>query len=359
MQELKNEDVKKFREWSEGNRELFELFCLCKKCNIKTFSSCGGHPIENLEEVAEHGVDPYVAIVLDSNSINYIEKIISELRDVSEVEIDVGYMKAIDTKCFDVHALPSNCSEIFYKMKLGIMKQQLIERGEKFEKKKPRSLHTYFKERQLIDGAKKIVHASDTELSKIEQNEYMLNSISNAFKKFCGNISLVRYFKTEISIPKAFMTLYEKYGKLQKQYVPDEITCFEDIRAHVINSQFRDAPVDLCVRPELENEVNKTVWGNIQQRLLIELQSRGIPFEVEHHSRNHDSSYYTRAEKSEDGLGRYIIDIPEGLEHSSKDNLVDSRDLFEYVYSMMHEYRHVMQRKEYCFGTKDTEEKLC
>lgn len=356
MNELTKEDIQNFKKWSEGNRELFELLYWCKKYNITTFSSCGGHPMEDYYEVEEHGVDPYISIVIDSSSVKYIEKIISELRDVSEVEMQAGYMKSINKRNFDIHALPSNCSEVFHKIKLGIIKQQLSERGEYFIEKNPKNILTYLKERQLINGTKKIEKSSDTELSKIKQDEFSLSSISNEFKNFRGNISTIRYFKTGITIPKRFLDLYEKYGKWQKQYNPEQITCYEDLRTQIINNEFEDVSVDLCVNQELQEEINQKVWDNVKQSLINELQSKGIPFEVERHSRDKDSSYYTRAEKLPDGSGKYYIDIPNGLEYSTKDNPFDSRDLFEYVYSMMHEYRHIMQRKEYCFGTKETEE---
>lgn len=265
-------------------------------------------------------------------------------------------MKAINTKCFDIHALPSNCSEFFYKIKLGIIKQQLRERGEYLgEKKTQISLET-LTEKRLVNVAKKIEKSRDVKLSRFKQEEYSISSISNKFKKFRGDITLMRYFETENTVPKDFMKLFEKYGKWQKQYTPSEISCFEDMRAQVINSRFQDVPVDLCVTYELENEVNQIVWNNLKQNLLSELQSRGIPFEIEHHSRDKDSSYYTRAKKLPDGSGKYYIDIPDGLKYSTKDNSFDSRDLFEYVYAMMHEYRHVVQRREYLFGTNATEE---
>lgn len=344
MNELTNEDVKNFKEWSEGNRELFELLCWCRKCNVKTLASCGGHEFEDAEE---HGVEPYIAMTLDGNFINYLKDVISELRDVEEIVMEEG----LNTKDFIIRSDPSNCSEVFYKIKLAIIKHQMQERGDNFIEKKARSGYRSIKEQQLLKSAKKLESSYDDKIPY-----YKLDTRSKGYYEFRNGISWGRWFGTGITIPKKFMKLYEKYGKLQKKYEPTSLTCWEDIRTYIINNEYENPPVDLYVRPELEGEINQKVWDFVKQNLIEELKSRGIGFDVKYHDRSMDSSYYVNDEKIEDGIGRYIIDIPQGQEYSNSENPFNNIDLFEYVYNVFHEYKHVMQRKEYIYDAKDTDE---
>ncbi len=344
MSNITNEDINNFIEWSEENRELFELLCWCKKNDINTLASCGGH---EFEEAEEHGVEPYIVLALDDNSIKYVGEIISELSDVQEIMIEEG----LNSKNFIVRSNPSNCSEVFYKIKLAIIKHLMREHGERFGEKS-QSGYRYIKGQQILNGAKKIQRSQTNKVPY-----YKMDTREKDFYEFrSGSISWGRWFGTGITIPKKFMKTYKKYSKLQKKYEPTTFECWEDIRTYVINTEYDNPPVDLYVRPELEEKIEQQVWDFVKQNLLDELQSKGTPFEVRYHERKRDSSYYTNDEKNENGIGKFIIKIPKGQEHSNSENPYDGRDLFEFVYSIFHEYKHIMQRKEYKYEVRDSKE---
>lgn len=135
-----------------------------------------------------------------------------------------------------------------------------------------------------------------------------------------------------------------------------EINGWEDLRGKIIEEEFSDVPIDSRNTTEFEQNVNARVWENIRESLLEELQGRGIPFRITHHNINDDTSYWTRNERGIDGKGVYEIDIPIGQEFSNDKNPYDERDLFGIVYSLFHEYKHIMQREYSIYNPINTTE---
>lgn len=135
-----------------------------------------------------------------------------------------------------------------------------------------------------------------------------------------------------------------------------EINGWEDLRKKVIEEEFSNVPMDSRNNAEFERRVNARVWENIRERLLGELQGRGISFGTIEHDINESTTYWTRDERGLDGKGVYEIEIPIGQEFSNNQNPFDERDLFGIVYSLFHEYRHIEQREHSIYNPINTEE---
>jgi hypothetical protein len=107
---------------------------------------------------------------------------------------------------------------------------------------------------------------------------------------------------------------------------------------------------------KLEQSVNARVWENIRKKMITELQSRGITFETRLHDIKRDSGYYMFDKKDKDGNPIYTIMMPDGQELSDNQNPFDERDLFSFVYSLFHEYKHILQREDSVYHIQQVNE---
>ena len=120
-------EIKNFKKWSEGNKELFKLFVALNKLNIKTLTSCGGH--NNRMAI------PCLAIEIDNNSLPYFKRIIAEIRDIDDIWIAYHYNlpillenKSIKdiTKSFHIYGTNSNCYELFYRTRKSLTNTKAV-----------------------------------------------------------------------------------------------------------------------------------------------------------------------------------------------------------------------------------------
>ncbi|MBO5348934.1 MAG: hypothetical protein J6A89_03835 [Clostridia bacterium] len=137
-----------------------------------------------------------------------------------------------------------------------------------------------------------------------------------------------------------------------------EINSWEDLRRKVIDEEFSDVPMQSRNTSEFEINVNARVWENIRTELLSKLRGGGIQFAIKHHDIHRDTGYYAYDEKGSDGKGIYTIDMPDGLEFSNFENPFDERDLFARVYSLFHEYKHILQREGSIYNIQITPENM-
>ena len=85
MKVLSEEDKKNFLEWSEGNKYLYELLCLCWENEIRTFASCGGHEEEKNR--------PYLGMIIDNNSLPVIKSILAQVQDMQIYNKNMDFYK--------------------------------------------------------------------------------------------------------------------------------------------------------------------------------------------------------------------------------------------------------------------------
>lgn len=135
--ELDEELIKQIEEWSEGNEYLYTLLYLCWEKSIKTYACCKGH---------EKRPYPYIGIILDNNSIPYVESIISMMEKVENIVLTCDYrhhsnMKFRDgvpedeRKVITIYCQMHNRCEVFFKLACainGIPKKIQTAKGEKF-----------------------------------------------------------------------------------------------------------------------------------------------------------------------------------------------------------------------------------
>lgn len=135
-----------------------------------------------------------------------------------------------------------------------------------------------------------------------------------------------------------------------------EINGWEDLRRKVIQEEFSNVPMDSRNTAKFEQSVNAKVWENIREKLITELQSRGITFETRLHDIKRDSGYYMYDTKDKDGNPIYTIRMPDGQKYSNIQNPFDERDLFSVVYSLFHEYKHILQRENSVYHIQQVNE---
>lgn len=222
MFELSDEDIKNYKEWSEGNKYLFDLFCSCKKNGITTFASCGGH---NLIECSEENIDsiPYIGINIDSNTLPFIKDIISELKDMSNIQMEAGFAKFANGRSFTITATPLNCCEVFYRINSAINRTEKV-LGSDSNKNILKSIYRTIKAKQLYNSAKKICNYSEEEIQKIITNkstEYKFDTFTKDFVEYHTHSSTIRSLLDESNIDPHYEKLYNKYGHLQKEYSPN------------------------------------------------------------------------------------------------------------------------------------------
>lgn len=95
-------------------------------------------------------------------------------------------------------------------------------------------------------------------------------------------------------------------------------------------------------------------FEEIKNQLISDLRNRGIHFEIKYHDGSKDSGYYTSDVKGNDSKGIYTIDIPNEATYNYDINSFDEKDIFEYIYSMFHEYKHILQRENSIYEPIDT-----
>lgn len=259
MKELTEEEKKNFLEWSEGNKYLYELLCACWKNEIPTHASCGGH---------EEGVgEPYLSIIINDNSIPFIESILGQIQDMQNIEVFTNVRHSGNGQLYDDEVLRSikfsaqkyNCCEMFYKMKKGIecktKKEKLTSKVEKF-----------------LDRVKKLKETSIEELQEDVNNNIGIGSTFSTKtqefidyengKKMVRNSKLIRFFRKLLPFKKVDNTQYEqlqqKYGFLQREYSGERTTRIEYTRGKLhekgINLETQDYVIQYI-------DVNQKLFG--------------------------------------------------------------------------------------------------
>lgn len=217
--ELSDIDIKNFTEWAEGNKYLFELLCNCKKNGIKTFASCGGHKDSEFEpeDFGPACSDPYIGLFIDSNSLPFIKKMISKLKDMQDIEINCGIINSdTDFRAISFHANNTNCCELFYKINSAITNKKesnknISSRGNIFKQ-----MYRDIKARMLYRGVKK-VYSSSKERLESSGFESVFNTKTKDFYKYEKDKHEALIEQMEIP---GFEELHKKYGYLQREYYP-------------------------------------------------------------------------------------------------------------------------------------------
>jgi len=118
---LSEEEKSELKQYSEGNNYLYEALCSCWENGIRTHACCAGHQTKN------NTTTPYIAILIDNNSLPSIRNIISTLQDMSDINMYSGIRKSEDIirpnnecRSLAIYGQGSNRCELFYKIKQGI-----------------------------------------------------------------------------------------------------------------------------------------------------------------------------------------------------------------------------------------------
>lgn len=238
MKILTEEEKKNFLEWSEGNKYLYELLCACWENEIPTHASCGGH---------EEGVgEPYLSIIINDNSIPFIESILGQIQDMQNIEVSANVRHSGNGQLYDDEALRCikfsskkyNCCELFYKMKKGIeykaKKEKLTSKAERFLERVKKLKETSREE--LQEDVNNNIGVGSTFSTKTQEFIDYENS-----KKMVRNSKIIKFLRKVLPFNKANKTKYEqlqqKYGFLQKEYSGERTTQMEQYRIENSNSE--------------------------------------------------------------------------------------------------------------------------
>ena len=252
MKELTEEDITNFKNWSEGNKYLFELLCSCKQNGIKTFASCGGH---------EKGKNnPYLGILIDSESMPFIKSMLGQVQDMENITVNSGVRHSGDGQLYNdeelkhltFYAQKHNCCELFYKMKKGIEnKDNEIELNAKTSKfyDRIKNLSEMSREslQECIDKEMSVGSALSTktgEFIKYESSNMLVKS--SAIRRFLSKILPFRKHKFN-----EYEDLQSKYDYLQRGYHEDKDSKMEQYRIDVSDSRTENEQLK---KQQLENQ---------------------------------------------------------------------------------------------------------
>lgn len=219
MPELSNDDINNFQEWSEGNNYLFELLCNCKKNGIITFASCGGHEVtlNSFYEQEDVPIFPYLGIVIDEKSLPFIKEIISELKDMKNIQIDCGFINDDEHfRAFTIRGHHSNCCEMFHRINCAVIDSPEHSINSHSKISIIEQLFRNAQARQLYKTAKKVLSGSREELAK-KKISYRFNTYTREFSKFVRSEGNGFGNRDRIT---GFDELYKKYGHLEREYSP-------------------------------------------------------------------------------------------------------------------------------------------
>lgn len=257
MRDLTEEEKNNFLEWSEGNKYLYDLLCTCGKFEIPTHASCGGHKDED-----EHG-KPYLSIIINDNSIPYIESILGQVQDMQNIDVRTSVRHSGDGKLYDDSILRSlqfsaqkyNCCEMFYKMKRGI---------ESIAKDTKLNLRT----KEFLGRVRKLNETSREELQEDVDNNIVVGAtFSTRTQEFidyekCKKLTKVsrfmRFFRRLLPFKKdltKYEELQQKYNFLQREY------CETDIKKENNLERYRVDNIDnrLIIGRDIAKEDNEDI----------------------------------------------------------------------------------------------------
>ncbi len=239
MKILTEQDKQNYLEWCEGNKYLYELLCACGENEITTFASCGGHEKGKKDS-------PYLGIIINTNSLPFIKRILSQLQDMQNIIITSGVRHYEGGKLLDDEELRSlafyahnyNCCEMFYKMKKGIENKDneivLSPKADRFYELLKR-LNATSREELQADVNNNII-SGITFATKTQEFIDFENS-----KKMVRNSKLISFFRRLLPFKNLNNTKYEqlqqKYGFLQREYPGERSTKMEQYIVDNLNSK--------------------------------------------------------------------------------------------------------------------------
>ena len=214
MKELTKEDFENFKEWSEGNKYLYELLLTCKENDIETFSSCGGHEItlDTPYEEEDYNILPYISIALNEGTIDVFKQIMDVLKDTQNIQARIGYngRKEDGADPCVLYAHHSNCCEMFGKIKYAIESEHVIDNKSKmnfFER-----ITSHIKARNFVKAAEKRIKQ---EGKSGKDEDIYFDTYTKELNSYivCEGHGFANRHKI-----KNFDKLYKKYSGLQKEY---------------------------------------------------------------------------------------------------------------------------------------------
>lgn len=127
----------KIKEWSEGNEYLYSLLYFCWEKSIKTVACCAGHD--------KHPY-PYISIIIDENSFQYLQSIIASMESVENVVLSCDYrhhsnlqfqedILDSERRTVTIYCQMHNRCEVFFKLACainGMQKDIKTEKGKSF-----------------------------------------------------------------------------------------------------------------------------------------------------------------------------------------------------------------------------------
>ena len=260
MKVLSEEDKKNFLEWSEGNKYLYELLCLCWENEIRTFASCGGHEEEKNR--------PYLGMIIDNNSLPVIKSILAQVQDMQNIAITsdarhLGNGQLLsdeEVRGLVFYAHNYNCCELFYKMKKGI-------------ETKESEIALSLKASRFYELLKRLNATSREELQASVNDNVIVGSTFSTptqdfidfenSRKMVRNNKIIRFFRKLLPFKKLDTTRYEnlqqKYGFLQREYSGERTTHLEQYKIENPNSEIeRNAILQNGSTVKANEEINNS-----------------------------------------------------------------------------------------------------
>jgi len=242
MKILKEKEKQNYLEWSEGNKYLYELLCICGENEITTFASCGGHE--------KRKNNAYLGLIINANSLPFIKSMLDQTQDMQNISITSDVRHSGNGELFNDEKLRAlifcaynfNCCELFYKMKKGI-------------ESKDDKIALKPKMKRFYDSIEKLNETSRDELQEYVNNQIVVSSTISTktqeledyenSKKLVRNSSrIIRFFRKLLPFKKfnerKYEELKQKYDFLQRNYTEGQSRKIDQYKINAVDQDISE-----------------------------------------------------------------------------------------------------------------------